>query len=185
MKKLILFILIILFINLVYATHIIELKAYPKLEENIEKYLGNHDVKITKLEYSREIILHEQNLTTLKLTIKHYNKNKLIVYDILPRDFINDANEFILDVNTNYTILNNNIVLHYIDNFNKDFTIEYLITGKRNYNVENFQEPIFLKPINLPDSRPFSYLLVFFGIIFVLYLIKKIKNTKLRGVRIR
>ena len=183
MKKLILFILIILFINVVYASHIIELKNYDKLEENIEKYLGNHNVKIIKLENNREIILHEQNLTTIKLNINKYNKNKLIVYDILHGDF--DANEFILDVNTNYTILSNNIVLHFIDNFNKDFTIEYLITGKRNYNLENFQEPIFLKPINLPDSRPLSYLLVFFGIIFVLYLIKKIKSTKLRGIRIR
>ncbi len=182
MKKI--FILMFLFlITTVGASHIPELLAYPKLQESIEFYLGNHDAKFVKLDYSREVIVHKENLTTLKLNIKHKNFNKLLVYDILPKGL--DAQNDILDFNTNYTILENNVILDYIPNFKNDFTIEYLIKGSKDYDVNEIKEPLFIKPINLPDSRITLYILSFFSIILIIYIINKIRSIRLRGVRIR
>jgi|SRR3989344_2742619 len=188
MKKLIILIILILLSNLVIASHLPEINNYPALEKILEKYFGNHNAKAVKLEYSREIIVHKQNLTSYKLNIKYkeLRDNKLIVYDILPKKFMDNANEIILDVNTNHTILDNDpIIVHYIANFNNDFTIDYLLTGTRNYNIEEIQEPIFFKSIILPDLRLWIFLLIFSGVIFIFYIIKKIKKVKLKGVRIR
>lgn len=188
MKKLLIFLILILLSNFVIASHLPEINDYRGLAEILEKYLGNHNAKTVKLEYSREIIAHEQNLTSYKLNIKYkkLRNNELIVYDILPKEFMDNANEIILDVNTNHTILNNDpIVVHYIANFNSDFTIDYLLTGTRNYNVEDIQEPIFFKSTFLPDLRAWIFLSIIIGIIFIFYIIKKIKKVKLRGVLIR
>ena len=186
MKRLSLLMIFILLSTLVIASHISEINNYQVLEKTAEEYLGNHNVKLVEVEYNRELD-YEKDLTILKINIKYkkLNDNKLIVYDSLPKSFISNAEKSILDTNTNYKIFNDTIVIHYIDNFKEDFTIEYIIIGDVNYNVENFPEPIFFKSINLPDSRLLVFLLIIFGIIFIFYIIQKIKKVKLKGVRIR
>ena len=176
----------ILLSNLVIASHIPEINNYFELEKTAEEYLGNHNIKLVKLEYNRELN-YEKDLTILKINIKYkkLNDNKLIIYDSLPKNFISDAEKLILDTNTNYKIFNETAVIHYIDNFKDDFTVEYIIIGNINYNVEDFSEPIFFKSINFPDLRLWVFLLIIFGVIYIFYIIKKIKKVKLRGVLIR
>jgi len=179
---------LMLLLVLASGSHIPELNKYPGLENSAEKYLGNHETKIVNLDFSREIILHDQGLTSLKLNIASDDnyKGKLLVYDKLPKDFINDFDNLLLDVNTEYTIIDNDpIIVHYIENFDNKFTIEYLFTGKIPYNLSLIENPVFAKPINLPDSRPLSYLLMFIGLLVILYLIQEIRNIRLRGVKIR
>ncbi len=77
MKFVILVLVILLASSLVLASHPDSINEYPGLVNFIEKSLGNHDVKLVPLEYTRTI-KDEPDLIVISLNIKYPEINFLL-----------------------------------------------------------------------------------------------------------
>ncbi len=134
--------------------------------------------------------MNESNVVALEISIKYdYSNNTgLIVYDFLPKDLVNNAKDDILNVNTEHVIINENEVAHYINNFNRDIKIKYIILSN-NANPEFISPPAFFirydKDKMLADeftkvynTNFLIYLFIFIGLIIAVKLIVELISLK-------
>lgn len=181
--------MVVLLIANSYAYTDEELLSNKNVNSAIKKYFNDEDYKIVHLEYSRKII-NESNAVSLEITIKYdyLNNTGLIVYDFLPKDLVNNAEDDILNVNTEHYVAGKNEVVHYIRNFDKDIKITYIILSN-NGNPEFISPPAFFirydKDRMLADeftkvynTNFLIYLFILLGLIIIIKLIVELISLK-------
>ena len=134
--------------------------------------------------------MNESNVVALEISIKYdYSNNTgLIVYDFLPKDLVNDAKNDILSVDTEHVIINENEIVHYISNFDKDIKIKYIILSN-NASPEFVNPPAFFIRYNkdkmladeftrVYNSNLLIYLFILVGLIIAIKLIVELISLR-------